>query len=203
MSPAVTELVSRSPGVREWRYRCNVSIEAHEELKVAPKLTDIQHIVVVMLENRSFDHMLGYLSMTPWLRTNIEGLRDDPSWMEQKASVYRGKKFPPWYCDDPFNRLLFDPPHERDPISIQLGNKRGSEYSMDGFVTNYANYASSHGIELDDHPSVMSYFKSKEVPINHFLAENFAICDHWFSSLPAGDATKSFTGDEWLVSYRC
>jgi phospholipase C len=28
-------------------------------------LSDIDHIVVLLLENRSFDHMLGYLSLPP------------------------------------------------------------------------------------------------------------------------------------------
>ena len=30
----------------------------------AANLEKIEHVVVVMLENRSFDHMLGYLSLT-------------------------------------------------------------------------------------------------------------------------------------------
>jgi len=33
---------------------------------------------------------------------------------------------------------------------------------------------------------VMGYFGAAQVPISHFLAQNFTICDHWFSSLPAG-----------------
>ncbi|MFB3148801.1 MAG: alkaline phosphatase family protein, partial [Thermodesulfobacteriota bacterium] len=36
-------------------------------------LNKIKHIVVLMLENRSFDHMLGYLSLKKG-RTNVDGL---------------------------------------------------------------------------------------------------------------------------------
>ena len=38
------------------------------------KLARIDHIVVLMMENRSFDHMLGYLSLEGG-RTEIDGLR--------------------------------------------------------------------------------------------------------------------------------
>src|SRR6201995_490 len=38
-------------------------------------LTDVQHIVVVMMENRSFDHMLGYLGLLGTL--DVEGLRPE------------------------------------------------------------------------------------------------------------------------------
>ena len=44
----------------------------------AARLEQVEHIVVVMLENRSFDHMLGYLSLPPAEggkgRTNVDGL---------------------------------------------------------------------------------------------------------------------------------
>jgi phospholipase C len=43
----------------------------------AANLEKVDHIVVVMLENRSFDHMLGYLSLTGG-RPEIDGLR--PAW---------------------------------------------------------------------------------------------------------------------------
>src|SRR5512142_1093565 len=45
----------------------------------ARRLDQIDHIVVVMLENRSFDHMLGYLSLPAALggrgRADVDGLR--------------------------------------------------------------------------------------------------------------------------------
>ena len=40
----------------------------------AANLEKVDHVVVVMLENRSFDHMLGYLSLTGG-RPDIDGLR--------------------------------------------------------------------------------------------------------------------------------
>ena len=49
-------------------------------------LRKIDHIVVLMLENRSFDHMLGYLSLETG-RTDVDGLKASMS------NAYRGKKY--------------------------------------------------------------------------------------------------------------
>ena len=48
-------------------------------------LRKIDHIVVLMLENRSFDHMLGYLTLEAG-RTDVDGLKASMS------NMYRSKK---------------------------------------------------------------------------------------------------------------
>jgi phospholipase C len=50
-------------------------------------LGKVDHIVVLMMENRSFDHMLGYLSLTGG-RTDIDGLRPG------LANEYQGRSYP-------------------------------------------------------------------------------------------------------------
>ncbi len=50
-------------------------------------LAKIDHIVVLMMENRSFDHMLGYLSLTGG-RADIDGLRPG------LANEYQGRSYP-------------------------------------------------------------------------------------------------------------
>ena len=50
-------------------------------------LEKIDHIVVLMLENRSFDHMLGYLSLEGG-RDDIDGLR------EEFANAHDGRALP-------------------------------------------------------------------------------------------------------------
>ena len=39
-------------------------------------LSDIKNIVILMMENRSFDHLLGYLSLGAGGRADVNGLRD-------------------------------------------------------------------------------------------------------------------------------
>jgi phospholipase C len=143
----------------------------------------IKTIFIVMLENRSFDHMLGYLGLPEFRGSKVDGFRDPASGKDRIRSSYNGNIFPPWYSNDPFSPLAADPPHERDDIALQLDPRTSGKNTLDGFVTNYAKVAS---VQKNDQPPVMSYFGMKEVPITHFLAENFAICDRWFSSLPAG-----------------
>jgi phospholipase C len=150
-----------------------------------PPLSAIKAIVIVMLENRSFDHMLGYRSLPDFGKSSVDGLKDDPKWNAQVANPLGSERYPPWHWKDPFAKMPGDPPHERDNIALQLGAKTADGFALDGFVKNYAD-VKGVSISPDNPPAVMGYFTPAEVPMSHFLAENFLICDRWFSALPAG-----------------
>jgi phospholipase C len=152
----------------------------------AHKLDQIQTIVIVMMENRSFDHMLGYLSLPDYGAIKVEGLKDDAGWQKSIASIYNNTIFPPWRDYNPFRALAGDPPHERDDITLQLGPTVNGKYEMKGFVENLSHATAKPLIDKDHLPEVMGYFTPEEVPISDFLARNFRVCDHWFSALPAG-----------------
>ena len=152
----------------------------------APKLDQIKTIVIVMMENRSFDHMLGYLALPEYGRLKVEGLRGDAGWRKSIASSYDGATFLPWHDNNPFRALVADPPHERDDIKLQLGARVGGKNEMKGFVENLANAKTKPMIDKDHPPAVMGYFTPDEVPISDFLARHFCVCDQWFSALPAG-----------------
>jgi len=49
-------------------------------------LNDIETVVIVIMENRSFDHLLGYLSLPGPNRLAVEGLTDDPAWRDAHAN---------------------------------------------------------------------------------------------------------------------
>ena|SRR6266478_3773891 len=55
----------------------------------------IDTIVVLIMENRSFDHMLGYLSLPANNRTDIEGLKADPAWLYRYANLFGGRVYEP------------------------------------------------------------------------------------------------------------
>jgi phospholipase C len=152
----------------------------------APPLSAIKTIVIVMLENRSFDHMLGYRSLARFSGLKLEGLKDDAAWNTQVANPYNGAQFPLWHWPDPFGPMLGDPPHERENIALNLGAKTAAGYAMDGFVENYGKNTKGVSVHPGDRVPVMGYFTPPEVPMSHFLADNFAICDQWFSAIPAG-----------------
>jgi phospholipase C len=153
-------------------------------------LQDIDTIIIVIMENRSFDHMLGYLSLPDYGRPDVEGLQPggnplSPIW--PPPFVVPGP-YTPFRMPDPRAPLPGDPPHERVNIATQIGNPTKDSqgqliYPMKGFVQSYSGTLNLSGTDM---PVVMGYFTGEDLPTYNFFAENFAICDHWFSCLPAG-----------------
>src|SRR5947207_1451457 len=151
----------------------------------APNLDQIKTIVVVMMENRSFDHMLGYLALEKgW--ENVDGVKpNDPTWVARTTNKYNGHPYAPFEQKNVTGKMDGDPPHEWADIARQMGHRGANgEFPMNGFVENYANAREKP--RIISKPPVMGYFTGKQIPVTDRLARNFAVCDHWFSSLPAG-----------------
>jgi phospholipase C len=153
-------------------------------------LNNIETIIVVMMENRSFDHMLGYLSLPDYGWTNVEGLKPggSQSSLEWPPSFVLPGPYTPFRMPDPRAPLPGDPPHERKNIATQIGSPvpDGSGqpvYPMKGFVQSYPGTINVNGTDM---PVVMGYFTGEDLPTYNFFVQNFTTCDHWFSSLPAG-----------------
>jgi len=139
---------------------------------MATDLSQIQTIVILMMENRSFDHMLGYLRLPAYgSNPNVDGVRDDQAWLNSVANTWDGVAYQPGPLLEP---RVPDPPHERPDIVLQLGAVGANGFALDGFV------ASAKGDS-----DVMRYQTPDKVPILNFFARNFRICDHWFAPLPA------------------
>jgi phospholipase C len=152
-------------------------------------LQDIETIIVVMLENRSFDHMLGYLSLAtanPPMR--VDGLRDDPGWKQNVGNDFGGKNNEIVRLDPKYS--FVDPPHTSIAISQQIETPPHlrSLNNMGGFVASYANpnyyKPSDPKPGVNDLPLAMGYYTRESVSLFDFFARNFAVCDNWFSSLP-------------------
>lgn len=142
---------------------------------------DIGTIFVVLMENRSFDHMLGHLHAD---NPAIDGIRrDDPAWLDAVACVYGGHSYRPFKAANPAANIPADPPHETDKIRTQLGADGPSGFAMDGFITTYAPKVPVISPAVP--PAVMGWFDGPDVPVLDFLAKNFAVCNRWFSALPA------------------
>ena len=115
----------------------------------------IDHVVVVMMENRSFDHLFG------WIR-NADG--------EQAGLIYKDTEGAPHAthhlagdfigCGHP------DPDHSYEGGRVQFDNHR-----MDGFLldTNNDDYA-------------LGYYTKPDRPFHNALASNFTVCDRYFCS---------------------
>lgn len=146
-------------------------------------LRDIDTFVIVILENRSFDHAVGYLSLpdaNPPMA--IDGLRSDLDWLKQHASDdASGTPVTP-FALSPAVQTIEDPPHDLGHIDTQINTPThsGALPQMGGFVRSYETVTPMHP------RLVMGYYKADTVSALDFFARKFAICDSWFSSLPTG-----------------
>jgi phospholipase C len=136
-------------------------------------LDQVGTIVIVLMENRSFDHLLGYLSL-PKYGVVLDGIEDSVPWRQKYANLAaNGFAYEPYA----FHELhVADPPHERENITAQLGiPDQSGVFPMKGFIES-----------AGDNVEVMGYYTSEIVPVTDFFARNFRVCDKWFAPLPAG-----------------
>ena len=129
-------------------------------------LQKIEKIVVLMMENRSFDHMLGYLKLEE--NRDLEGLTPGLSNSDGQTS------YSIHHLDHTALKSSQDPCHSGACVADQLKNNNA------GFVSNYVN---THPND-SERDLVMGYYNKNELTTYHYLAAEFAVCDHWFSSVP-------------------
>src|SRR5688572_21707220 len=129
----------------------------------AAPVRGITTLVVVMMENRSYDHYLGARGLLEDRPGN--GLRADmfnPDVDKSPIAIYREAD----YC-------VADPPHGWESSRVQL-----NAGANDGFVRAYRD---SQGKKVL--PYVMGYFGREDIPLTWALADQYASCDAWFSSV--------------------
>ena len=157
--------------------------EEHAQVLGSRPADPIRHVVVLMLENRSFDHMLGDANR---LYSELDGIPQDADKKYSNTSRKTGKI----YRQQPnaAESVPIDPPHELADALRQIGDAGGTE--MAGFVDAYENVRGVDANDTSQVEQVMAYFPMGDraaddsLPALHALARNFLICDHWFSSLP-------------------
>jgi len=147
-------------------------------------LQDIETIIIVIMENRSFDHVLGYLSLPGAGQMSVEGLQSDGDWLDAHANIHNGVVYPSAPLD-PAVQAIVDPSHSRETIATQINTPSQGGGLMGGFVTSYANLTTPAPAS-SDFGQAMGYYDAAAVPIFDFFARNFVVCDHWFAALPAG-----------------
>jgi phospholipase C len=146
----------------------------------------IAHFFVLMLENRSFDHIFGFSPIAgtdavTGKPTTID--RPDPT-VNINTDTQTNPANPTAYpvhngADFSFEGLDLDPGHEFPDVQQQLAGPNL------GFVNNYAGQKATNPDRKTANPGrVMDCFSPTQLPVLNQLAAEFAICDHWHSSLP-------------------
>ena len=156
-------------------------------------LSKVDRIVVLLMENRSFDHVLGYLSLSGG-RSDIDGLTPD------LLNSYSPPLRPAPYTE---SRLPFDPDHSFQGVGLQMGNGGVGNQLMRGFPLSFlekypfmAFEPNSPQRKAQDDPywyaarakyglgAVMGYHTQQTLPFYALLANQYMVCDRWYASHP-------------------
>lgn len=158
-------------------------------------LPQIQHVVVLMMENRSLDNVLGWIysgsnpaqalpagSSASFDGANATLSNSDPSvnngqpvyvsngttqWQEGSNTITE------WFVPSP------DPGEEFEHVTVQLFDG-GNTAMMSGFLTDYVSQQAGTPAE-----QIMQSYSTAQLPILSTLATSFAVSDAWFCSVPS------------------
>jgi phospholipase C len=128
-------------------------------IDVRPQDSGIEHIIVVVIENRSFDHFLGWLKGADGIPRNLqyEDASGTPHRVYSLGGDYTG-------CGHRVPDMSYGTPN----VTAYNNGK------MDGFLRVPGNDIYSIG-----------YYGAKELPFLASLAQTYTTCDHWFASILA------------------
>jgi phospholipase C len=128
----------------------------------------IRHFIVLVMENRSFDHMLGYLDHPDPSFDGAGRIAGTPTTPNARYSIYPG---PGHSHRDVMHQILGQenpPAFPNDHYNVTMG----------GFEANYEKRAPGRGHKA------LRCFDPRMVPVLSTLALEFAVCDRWFCSVP-------------------
>ena len=135
----------------------------------------LKHIVVLMMSNRSFDHMLGALKAQD---PRIDGLTGDESNPDNTGTLVKVQPKAAFQ-----GQLNPDPDHHFLGVDLQIfggDTDRARFANMQGFIKSY--FQQRRDAKLSQ--NIMYYFTSDKLPVLTTLAMEFAIFNRWFSSVP-------------------
>jgi phospholipase C len=138
-------------------------------------LDNLKHIVVLMMENRSFDHMLGSLKAVD---SRIDGISDPMSNPDTTGASVKPQPQAEFQ-----GQLNPDPDHHFPAVDLQIfggDTSANRAANMQGFVKSYFNQRRDVGHSQ----KIMYYFKQNDLPVLTTLALQFAVFNRWFASIP-------------------
>jgi phospholipase C len=143
-----------------------MSMKAHQ--------SPIEHLVVLMLENRSYDHMLGYLPNGRGLKGEEYNLVDPANPESERVYVNNASGYV----------TLPNPAHDVVSVEKQEYGDVGKIVSpapMNGFIKVQIETAKG---DVEQGKKIMQCFDPDKIPALTTLAREFVLCDHWHSSVP-------------------
>jgi phospholipase C len=133
-----------------------------------PEELDIETVIIVMMENRSFDHYFGSLSLEEGRA--VAGLM--PGFSNPRPD---GSMVQPFPMD---LRCVADPPHGWFSSRAQV-----NAGANDGFVREHYASLLEEGLPTAAADEVMGYHRRAHIPIHYALADEFVLCQQWFAAV--------------------
>jgi len=146
--------------------------------RTLPGIQALQHVVVLMMENRSFDHMLGALHNSNPAIDGLTGHETNPDTTDVPVTVSPTAEFQ--------SQLDPDPDHHFPAADLQIfggvttAQDPNRKPNMQGFVKSYFNQ--QHNVAHSQ--LILNYFTPEKLPVLTTLATHFAVFNRWFSSIP-------------------
>jgi phospholipase C len=143
-----------------------------------PLFDKMNHVVVLMFENRSYDHMLGLLDH-PKLPTVLDEPLPNPIDPAQPGSPAHTA-----FELDGYEALTADPKHGFPDVMRQLTGhaepwKPPYHLKNNGFAWNFHARRGASGTQ------VLGCYTPRLLPILSTLAREYAVCSRWFCSVPS------------------
>jgi phospholipase C len=136
-----------------------------------PGIDALQHVVVLMMENRSFDHMLGSLKDTDTRINGLTGNESNPDSTGTQIKVQAKALYQ--------SQLDPDPDHHFPAVNKQIFSG-GTQPTMNGFIQSYFDQQR----DVAHSQKIMYYFKRSQLPVLTTLALEYAVFNRWFASIP-------------------
>ena len=140
----------------------------HDGRASGSSINDIEHIVILMQENRSFDHYYGTMP-------GVRGF-SDPS------AITLPSGNPVYYQPDPSHAQGYLLPFYYDPSRTSAQATPGTDHSWPTQHQAWDNGKMDQWIAAKG-PYTMGYFKQQDIPFHWALAESFTICDNYHCSV--------------------
>jgi phospholipase C len=134
----------------------------------------IEHVIVLMLENRSYDHMLGYLPNGHGLAGDEFNLIDPSDPTSERVHVSNQAGY----------ITAVDPAHDFVSVEKELYGELGNIVNpapMNGFVAVHIEKAKG---DVEVGKKIMECFDPGKIPALTTLAREFCACDRWFAAVP-------------------
>jgi phospholipase C len=144
-----------------------------------------EHFIVLMLENRSFDHLFGYLGTGAGLPAGGATNYKKPG--DKTTTAFSSRR------GGDYTAIGQGPSHSLKETNLQLFGKTKPDGGtvapplLNGFV---ASFETALRFDLKREPTdselqqVMNAFDPVQLPVLSTLAKNFVLCDRWFADVP-------------------